>query len=76
MIADYADVITRGAGFVAGEVCSVLVGEDGFPNPVGMLCSQSVQSAVSQALAGNSALTNHGLWVAVYSPSNIHFGSW
>ena len=77
VIADYADVIKYGSGFVASEVCSVLSGEEGFPNPVGAACGQATRQVVGRLVAGHPALTNHGIWAAFYPwPEHITGGTW
>lgn len=66
VIADYADVIKYGAGFVAGQLCSAASGEPGFPNAAGIACGQAAREIVGDVVAGHPALTDHGIWVAKY----------
>jgi hypothetical protein len=78
VIADYADVIIQGAGFIAGEICSSVGGEEGPFNPVGEACSRAVEPVVSALVKGHPRLTDHGLWVAFYpwSSPQITKGTW
>ena len=75
VIVDYADAIKYGAGFVAGQVCAVVIGEEG---PfMGSPCSRAVTQIVGSLVQGHPRLSNHGLWVAVYLwPYHTTMGTW
>src|SRR6266567_2204359 len=62
LISDYSDVITQGSGYIAGQLCSVIVGEE-MP---GQPCSLAVRDLVGPLVNGVPALTNHGIWIAAY----------
>ena len=77
VIADYADAIAYGSGFIAGQVCGIVSGEEGPFNPVSRVCSNLVTSLVQSLLQGHPRLTNHGLWMAFYVwPEHTTAGTW
>lgn len=64
VIANYADAIARGAGFIANRLCQVVVDEEG--PYLGHACEAPVVEVVSSFVRGSARLTNHGLWAAWY----------
>jgi hypothetical protein len=75
VISDYADAISYGAGFVAGQLCAALIREEG---PfIGKVCSGPVTSIVRGLLQNKPRLTAHGLWAAFYVwPERETGGTW
>jgi len=72
IIADYADVITQGSGFIAGQLCGI-VSDEGLDQA----CSYAAKTAAAELVKGHARLTDHGLWIAFYVwPAHETAGTW
>jgi hypothetical protein len=79
VISSYGAALAEGAGQIADRMCEEISGEE-IPHfdPVASSCGDLVRDVVAQLVEGHPALTDHGVWAAIYVWGGLRTtgGSW